>query len=219
MSTPETEVKRRPGRPRKNPVETAATTSVVHAAPEPAAAVTIPDDELEQYGGDVAALESWSPRSGKPFARRGDFGPMLNILPDLSFKGTLVYRHNPSAEFNFAWLEEDGSNFSRQTAFVMRQKRYSTAMAEDFVVAPELRETIVRDSTGRLTLSDPSGKSAAVVMFRSKADYQRDRKLILQQSDSIQMTAEEKAAKTQENLRRQGMSGVVAKTEMVDDYS
>jgi hypothetical protein len=214
-SSAETPVKRGPGRPRK-----------IQPPPPPVVETDdgslSPEEEKQILAcdlGDIAARESWTQKSGHRFAERGDFAPTMSYLPDLSHPGTLGNQFNPANQTNRAWLEEDGSRHARQTAMLMRQKGWRPATVQDgYIICPELREAIRADDSGRLVLADTNGKSAAVVMVRSQADYARDRKQLLRHSDDIQLTAEEKAARLQESMRRAGASGVVASSKMEDDF-
>lgn len=218
-------VKRGPGRPPKaridtnsanvnmlNPSVAAALEAGVLPAPD------IADADLDQYGGDLDALASWSARSGKPFASRSSYGASsVGYLPDLSPRGTLVFRHDPTKQFNFKWHEEDGSREARKNSLVMKQKRYFPATASDFIVCPELRGTIVPDHNDRLVIADMAGNASAVIMVRSQEDWVRDRKELLRHSDDLQITAEEKALRLQEQLRGSGMRGVRASSSVSDD--
>lgn len=216
-------LKRRPGRPRKNLVDPSIVESVAAtqevSEPEPSEIPEIDDSQLEDFDlGDIAARDSWTPLSGKPFARRGSYAATISHLPDLNPPGTLVNRHDPTKQYQRGWLEEDGSRHARQVALQIRSTGWRPAMAGDFIVCPELREFITADDSGRLVYADMNGKTAAILIVRDQAAYTRARKELTRLSDGIQLSVEEKAAQLQENLRRQGMSGVTATATLTDDY-
>jgi hypothetical protein len=217
-----TTVKRGPGRPRKNPLEAPAAPITETHTPAPVAVAqtatinTIPDYELENYGGDIAAWDSVP--HGRKLALRGDYdvGAYGTSLPDLTPPGSLVNRHNPTMRPHPAWWEDVPTSSSRAMFATMVQKGYKVAMAEDWIVAPELRAVITADSTGRLTFA--SGRDGAmVVVYQSESDYRAHQKRLLRNSDSIQKTAEERAAMLEETLRRGGMSGVRSTLTVEDD--
>ena len=194
-------------------------------APESAAAVAVPvitDDQLEQFGGDVAALDAWEGRGRAarhiPFARHTDYAPgSEGVMPNLNPRGMLVLRHDPAKRFHFAFWDEDGSADSRRMFTIMSRKGCRPATSDDFIVHPDLRATITPDETHRLTFA-ASKAGVSVVMFQTEEDYRRDRKQLLSASDEIQKTAEEKAATTEEALRRGGLTGVTASSRMEDDW-
>lgn len=197
----ETPVKRGPGRPPKvQPAVATITAPVVEQ--------TIPDEELENYGGNIAA---WEAAGRRGLALRGDYlpGSQDMWLPDLNPPGTLVLKDEPSIRFNWAFWEDNPSATSRSTYALLKAKGYKPALVTDFIVCPELRDTIVDDGTGRLTFA-ASKEGSHVVMYQSQADYDFHRKALLRLSDEIQKTAEERAAATQEALQRGGLSGVKA---------
>ena len=177
----------------------------------------ISDDELESYGGDIAALESWSPKSGRPLATWRDYAPRGSVLPDLNPKGMLVYKHAPEKQFQFAYLDEDGSPYYRQCFMSMSRRGYKAATSDDFIIHPSLRGILVPDETHRLTLGASKG-AVTVVMVQSAADYRRDREYILRDSNKIQRAAEERSDKLQQELRGGGLYGVTASTTIEDDF-
>lgn len=190
------------------------TAVVMDAPPEP---YTIPDDELENYGGDLAALDSWSPRARTPFASWRDYAPSGSVLPDLNPKGMLVFKHAPEKNFHFTYLEEDGSPHSRQAYMTMNRRGFKPVTADDFVVHPTLRDIFVfEDGTGRLTLAAAKG-AVTVVYAQGEADYRKYRDLMLKQSNEIQKTAEEKVAELQESARSGGFHSVTSSSRMEDD--
>lgn len=195
---------------------TTATTTPI-AAPVAQTNTTIPDDQLEQYGGDLAALESWSPRSRRPFASWDSYGPRGSVLPDLSPRGMLVYKHDPGQKFHFAYLEEDGSPHSRMTYMVMRRNGYVPVTADDFIVHPSLRDFLQPDDTGHLSLGALKG-AVTHVYAQPEVAYRRSQAIKLQHSDNIQKTAEERASEIQSGANRDGLNSLTASATMEDDH-
>lgn len=184
---------------------------------------TIPDEELENYGGNLAAWEgAGRDIYGKivPLAKRGDYlpGSIGASLPDLNPPGTFVYKTAPDLKFNWAWWDDNGTSNSRTTYNDFRSRGYKPALASEWITCPELRDTIVPDSNDRLTFA-ASKDGAHVVMYQSEADYRRIRALITRESDFVQQSAEERASALQEELRAGGLRGVRVKSEMTEDAS
>lgn len=223
MDTVTEQPKKKGGWPKGVPRKAKATEVTAAPQPEPSQSAKAasqeqpPDYSLLQYDlGDVSAREAWSPRSGRPFARHEDYKVGISHLPNLLPGGTIVNRHNPTQQYQRAWLEEDGSRGTRDVALFMKQKRWAPATASDFIIRPEFDDAVSEDSNGRLVYADLNGKVAAVIMVRTKEDYVKDRKELLMHSDDIQRSAEEKMAAMQDNLRKQGMN-VTADSSAVDD--
>jgi hypothetical protein len=219
MSATAETVKRGPGRPRTNPEPIVQTQTVAPTAEAVTTTLpTIPDHELENYGGDIAAWDSVRP--GMSLKRRGEYEPgTLGFhLPDLNPPGTLVHRHNPDLKFHFGWWDDTAASSSRTTFVTMAQKGYKVALASDFIVCPELRFAISADANDRLTFA-PGKDGAMVVMYQSEADYRANQKRLLRDSDYVQASAEERAARLQDELRRGGLTGAIASTKIEDDFS
>jgi hypothetical protein len=216
MSNAAETVKRGPGRPRKAASEV---TLDVESLAAPVA--SIPDSELENYGGDLAAWDSVGvDRYGNrlQIARRSDYqlGTMGAHLPDLMPPGTMVHREAPELKFHWGWWEDNGTSSSRAAYHELVSKGYKPALADDWIVCPELRDTVVPDNNRRLTFA-ASKDGAHVVMYQSEADYLAVRKIVTRESDFVQQTAEERAAQLQEALERGGMRGVRATSTIEDD--
>lgn len=178
----------------------------------------MPDEEMEQYGGDLAALDSWSPKARRPLATWRDFPPTASAQPDLSSRGLLVNRHDPTLKFHFGFLEEDGSPHYRRLAQTMRLRGYKPATLGDFYVHSLLRESIVpEDGTQRLTLGALKG-AQTVIYVQDEANYRRIQAINLRQSDEIQKTAEQKANELLDGARRDGFGGIGGGSVMEDDH-
>jgi hypothetical protein len=133
----------------------------------------------------------------------------MSYLPDLNAPGSIVLKDSPATRFHWRWWEDNGSPASRMDYNVLAQTGFKPALAAEWILAPWLRDTIVPDSNGRLTFA-ASKDGAHVVMYQGEADYRKLRKLITRDSDYVQQTAEERAAKLQEELERGGLRGVRA---------
>jgi len=195
----------------------ADTPSTVIAAAEWFGAPIMPDEEMEQYGGDLAAIDSWSPKARRPLATWRDFAPTASAQPDLSPKGLLVNRHDPTLKFHFAFLEDDGSPHYRRLAQTMRLRGYKPATLGDFYVHSLLRESIVpEDGTQRLTLGALKG-AQTVIYVQDEASYRRLQAIKLRQSDEIQKTAEQRTADLLDGARRDGFGSIRGDSVMEDD--
>jgi len=194
-----------------------ATMAPQEVAPEPVApppAPTfyglpiMPDEWLEQYGGDLSAIESWSPKSGHLMATVRSSKSAGGPMPDLAYKGMLVYRHAPEKQFHFVYLLEDGSSNYQVSIGTLRQRGYRPVTVADFLVHSTLRDGVLisDDGTanGRLTLGGALKGGMTVVYRQDKASYDQWRNHDRRFSDQIQMTADEQAARMQENLVRDG---------------
>lgn len=173
----------------------------------------MPDEELENYGGDVAAHESWSPKSRRPMATVRSAIGAVRAQPDLNYKGLLVNRHDPSKLFHFAYIKEDGSD-SFQVAFqVCQQRGFRPVTPADFYVHSSLRGLLIPDdgtANGRLSLGGALKGGATVIYAQPKSEYDRWRAYDRRFSDQIQLTADEQAARTQEALASDGFAGILA---------
>jgi hypothetical protein len=177
----------------------------------------MPDDEMEQYGGDLAALDSYSEKSRRHFATWREFPPTASAQPDLSPRGLLVNRHDPTLKFHFAFLEEDGSPHYRRLAQTMRLRGYKPATLDDFYVHSLLRDSIVpEDGTRRLTLGALKG-AVTVIYVQDEKSYRKILAIVRRQSDEIQKTAEQKTNDLQEQARRDGFGSVTMTSAMEDD--
>ena len=174
----------------------------------------MPDDEMEQYGGDLAALESWSPKSGRPMATRQSSLAAARAQPDLNYKGMLVYRHAPEKQFHFVYVLEDGSSSYQQAMGTIRQRGCKPVTVADFYVHSTLREGVfISDdgtANGRLTLGGALKGGSTVIYRQDERSYKEWRKYDRRFSDQIQMTAEEQAARMQDQLAGDGFAGVIA---------
>lgn len=199
---------RRRGRPRK---------SIILPTEEAGPALTggIPDDELEQYGGDIAALDSVGGRRER-LARRSAYRAGHLGLLDLNAPGTLVRRDTPDLTFHFAWWDDNHKQDGRVAWVTMTQKGYQPAMKDDWIVAPELRTVVCPDDSGRLTLG-ASKDGAMVVMYQSVAAYREAKRIDYLGSDYIQQTAEQRANELQEEAARAGLTGLAILSRMEDD--
>lgn len=214
---------RRPGRPPRN-VEAASSESKEPKAPKPAKAEKpvemwyglpcMPDAEMEQYGGDLAALDSWSPKAGRPLATWRNASLSSSSIPELLSKGMLVYRHAPEQLFHFAFLLEDGQAAYQQAFYAMQKRGYRPATLADWYVHSILRGVLLpEDGTLRLTLGGAIKGGATVVYYQDEANYRRIRKLERTMSNEIQKTAMQKAAEQQERANREGLDGITIETE------
>lgn len=177
----------------------------------------IADADLINYGGSLGALGA-IPR-GKELAARSDYRSAASML-DLSAPGTLVSKDDPSQLYNFGWWDDDPtSDFSTTMFLEMRKKGYHVATKDSFIVAPDLREVISPDDSGRLTLmGNRGGRSAKVVVYQSKADYDRSQKDLLRDSDELQKSFEERSAEQAEKLAKSGLGKLGARsTSTVED--
>lgn len=236
--TPETQ-KRGPGRPRIHPrPETTNQTDAAfnrqhhemlpdddapranqQAAPMWHGYPIMPDDEMEQYGGDLDALESWSRKAKRPLATWRDMGiGTTTALPDLMPKGMLVYRHAPEQTFHFVFLTEDGtSSYQRQKVTMMR-RGYKPVTVADWYVHSLLRDMLIpEDGTGRLTLDGALKGGATVVYYQDEASYRRVKAYDRRQSDEIQKSAEQRRSEMQEQLNREGFGDVKTTVEFEDE--
>lgn len=173
----------------------------------------MPDDELENYGGDLAAHESWSPKSRRPMATVRSAVGAVRAQPDLNYKGLLVNRHDPSKLFHFVYIKEDGSD-SFQVAFqVCQQRGFRPVTPADFFVHSSLRGLLISDdgtATGRLSLGGALKGGTTVIYAQPESEYTRWRAHDRRFSDQIQLTADEQAARTQEALASDGFAGILA---------
>lgn len=172
------------------------------------------DDWMEQYGGDLAAHESYSERSRRPMATvRSTISPS-RAQPDLNYKGMLVNRHAPEKRFHFAYNIEDGSHNYQQAVATLRQRGYRPVTVADFYVHSSLRDGVfIPDdgtATGRLTLGGALKGGMTVIYAQDEQSYKQWRSYDRRFSDQIQMTADEQAARVQENLAQDGFHGVIA---------
>lgn len=216
---------RGPGRPRKEQPVATETTSDASVQSEPAADTRqlwyglpcMPDDEMEQYGGDLSALDSWSKKSGRPFASWRDAPPISRAMPDLAAKGLLVNRHAPEQLFHYAYLTEDGSPNFQQAMLTMRLRGYKPTTVADWYVHSLLRDILVpEDGTGRLTLGGAMKGGSTVVYAQDEASYRRIKNLERAQSNEIQKTTAQRQAEMQEGINRDGLAGITV-TQTFDD--
>lgn len=164
----------------------------------------MPDDEMEQYGGDLAAHESYSERSGRPAATMRSSASASRMQPDLSFRGLLVNRHAPEKRFHFVYNLEDGSSSYQQAVSTLRQRGYKPVTVADFHVHSSLRDGVFiphdGTATGLLTLGGALKGGMTVVYAQGEADYWRWRKHERRFSDQIQENREQQAASIQQDL-------------------
>lgn len=221
----ETPAKRGPGRPRTinneptigDLANTGSDIPVATELPLWYGLPIMPDEEMENYGGDLSALDSWSRKSGRPLATWRDAPPISRGMPDLSSRGLLVNRHAPEQCFHWAYLAEDGSQSYQQAVLTMRLRGYKPATLADWYVHSLLRDVLVpEDGTGRLTLGGALKGGAIVVYCQDEANYRRIKSLERAQSDRIQETAEQRQAEMQERLARDGFGSVVASASVTD---
>ena len=175
------------------------------------------DDEMEQYGGDLAAHESYADRNGRTMSRR----PMASIRsaqpaahpqPDLNHKGLLVYRHAFEKRFHFAYLAEDGSPNYQQAVQTLRQRGYKPVTVADFYVHSTLRDGVFESedgtANGRLTLGGAKKGATTVIYRQDEVNYFKWRDWDRRFTDQIQKTAEQQAAEMQDAWQRDGIGGV-----------
>lgn len=174
----------------------------------------MPDDWMEQYGGDLAALESYSEKSGRPMATRQSSLAASRAQPDLNYKGMLVYRHDPAKLFHFVYVLEDGSSNYQQAMGTIRQRGCKPVTVADFYVHSTLRDGVfVSDdgtANGRLTLGGALKGGATVIYRQDERSYNEWRKYDRRFSDQIQLTADEQASRLQDQLAGDGFAGVIA---------
>ncbi len=202
----ETPVKRRPGRPRKDPNAIPKPRNRNAARPPAATAQDASDwnPQWEEFGGDLDALASIPKGSRVQLSSKDDFE---SGLPSLQRRGLLICRADPTRRFNWAWLEEDTkSQHTIRAGRGARVKGYRIATSDEFALNPAYRDTIVADSANRYVVPDLSGKSTAVVLVRDEAAWAAARREQLRFSDEIQVSAKERSEKLQETLREGGIN-------------
>lgn len=227
-----TEQRRGPGRPPKNRPATAAPVAPAAITEAPSLLVSnvapnvtmyggypcMSDDEMEQYGGDLAASEAWSRKSRRPLATWRDSPNMASVMPDLLTPGMLVHRAAPEQRFHFAYLTEDGSQAYGVTRVAMSRRGYKPVTVAEWYVHSVLRDILIpEDGTGRLTLGGAIKGGATVVYSQDEANYNRFRAYERRLSDEIQKTAEQKRSEMQEQLNREGFGDVRTSLEFEDE--
>lgn len=178
----------------------------------------MPDDEMEMYGGDLAALDAWSKKSGRKFATWRE-ASATSTLVDLSPKGMLVNRHAPEQLFHFVFLLEDGGQTYQQALLTMRKRGYRAVTVADWHVHSVLRDLLVPEDgkVGRLTLGGALRGGSTVVFAQDEPNYRKFQKLARSQSDEIQKTAAQRSAGVQDSISKGEFAGVMVSTAFDDE--
>lgn len=155
------------------------------------------------FGGDLEAFNTIPERKRlrTPVPLRDAYTTPPEV-GDLSAPGSLIYRHAPEMRFKFARMDEDGTPHARRSYMLALTKGYHVCMAEDWIVADDLKEMIRSETgteTGRLTLMGES-KSPTIFLYQAESDHDRHRRILLRNSDDVQRTYEERMAATADKV-------------------
>lgn len=146
--------------------------------------IEITPENRNQFGGDCALLETMRDKHGNVFNITRDQMDYLDTMSPL--RGDLIYKADPTFEYNTVWFEENDSPNSRKDwMYFTVNKGFEVAQYDEWDIRPELRNVWHRDAAGRITLG-PSGKgSATILMVRSKQRWAEEQRKLHRVTDQI----------------------------------
>jgi hypothetical protein len=148
--------------------------------------VEINDGNRDQYGGDceLTSGPKIHPKMNVPidYTRAAIAGGSRYIH---SFRrGDIIYKHDPTKEFNFTWWANDGTQEARRMWMLLKiEKGFEVLEAKDWNLRPLLKH-VIDEVDGQLVI--PLGTSMAgkphyeVCMVRSKERWAKEQRALHQ---------------------------------------
>lgn len=148
--------------------------------------ITITDDNRNEFGGDVALLDSAKDKFGKqrPISRDNTrYVGLFDIYP-----GDIVNKNDPTAEFNFKWHQSGRSDSARREWMHMTLKEgFVPCEYDDWDIRPELRPVFTKSASGQIILGDD--KYETILMYRTAKKYRDAVAALRAETDAIADTS------------------------------
>lgn len=162
--------------------------------------VELTDANRDQFGGDIAitsTIPAMHPKLHIPLPGTRASIKGASMYYRTLFKGDIIYKNDPSLEFNFTWWPDNGTEWARNYWMLLTtEKGFVEAEAKDWDIREGLKR-IFQVVDGRVCI--PIGRNAVgkdeyeVLMVRTQARWLQEQ-AALQQADSIQAEGEKRIA-------------------------
>lgn len=165
--------------------------------------------DRDQFGGDIAITSTVPrvhPKSGQPLS-----ATRQSVSGEIGFrtfmKGDIIFKDDPSKEFNFFVWSDDGGEESRRNYITLTlTKGFVACKSEDWIIRPELAMvwSVENGQIVSVTSTNPMRPSRDVLMYRSKERWEQAQKDV-QVSNDISGESERKVGEAITDKRVQAL--------------
>lgn len=144
--------------------------------------IEITPENRDLYGGDIeitSTVPAKHPKMNIPLSglRRDVRGAAMQFRT--FYKGDIIFKNDPTLNYNFTWWPDDGSNESRRLYMLYKlEKGFTECEAKDWDLRPELRQ-FIKEVNGRLVIQARRNIAGIdefeVLMYRSEAEWLKAR--------------------------------------------